>query len=203
MSSNSCLSGPYLLQVQNLSGGPGAEAVFENLSFSWPAGLSWVQGDEGTGKTSLLRILAGNLNPISGRVRRSKGGVFWADFKHPSHDSLAVHACWDSLKGQYPLWCTELVNDLSEALDMERHRHKRLDMLSTGSRRKVMLIAALASGATATLLDQPFDSLDSTSVRIVKSFLAEASAHPSRAWIVADYEVPEDMPITSLLKLGA
>jgi ABC-type multidrug transport system ATPase subunit len=201
MSSNSCVLHPNLLQVENLSGGPGTEAVFENLSFSWPPGLSWIMGDEGTGKTSLLRILGGALRPFSGSVHVSPGGVFWADLSHSTHDHLTVQACWDNLQSQYPLWRSDLLEALCQALDMERHRHKRLEMLSTGSRRKVTLIAALVSGATLTLLDQPFASLDSSSVRIVKDFLSEVADQKNRVWIVADYEVPEDLQLSSLLKL--
>jgi ABC-type multidrug transport system ATPase subunit len=64
-----------------------------------------------------------------------------------------------------------------------------------------MLIAALASGATVTLLDQPFVSLDQASIRIIKDFLAEAAEQTGRAWIVADYETASDLPIASVLQL--
>ena len=84
---------------------------------------------------------------------------------------------------------------------MNAHRHKRLNMLSTGSRRKVMVIAALASGATVTLLDQPFGGLDLASIRVIKEVLREAADHPNRAWLVADYEVPADVRLASLLCL--
>ena len=102
-----------------------------------------------------------------------------------------------------PQWNSALLQELSEALDMERHRNKPLYMLSTGSRRKVMLIAGLASGATVTLLDQPFVSLDQHSVKTIKAFLREAAEAPDRAWIVADYEAPDDLPLTSVLNLSA
>jgi len=86
---------------------------------------------------------------------------------------------------------------------MTQHLDKRLNMLSAGSRRKVMVVAALASGAAVTLLDQPFAALDLGSVRIIHEFLQEAADHPSRAWIVADYEAPNDMPLASVLNLDA
>lgn len=203
MSSYVAQLGPLLLSVENLSGGPASEVVFENLNFSWSAGLHWIHGDEGSGKTTLLRILAGDLLPMRGVVTASTGGVFWVDLSHSSHDHLTVQTCWDELQSQYPLWRNDLLDDLSQVLDMNRHRNKRLDMLSTGSRRKVMLIGALASGATITLLDQPFASLDAASIKIIKEFLTEAADHPNRAWIVADYVAPEDLPIGSHLKLGA
>jgi ABC-type multidrug transport system ATPase subunit len=123
------------------------------------------------------------------------------DLKGPEHNQTTVQACWDALRADWPRWNEELLQDLAEALDMQQHRHKRLEMLSTGSRRKVMVIAALASGATVTLLDQPFASLDLASIRAIKAFLREAAEHPSRAWIVADYETPDDVAVASVLNL--
>jgi ABC-type multidrug transport system ATPase subunit len=202
MSSSPANLVPLLLQTCQLSGGPAGHMAIENLSFAWSAGLHWVCGDEGCGKTSLLRLLAGDLQPLGGTLKTPPGGVFWADLKGPEHDQTTVQACWDQLQTRHPQWNNELLQNLSEALGMERHQHKPLYMLSTGSRRKVMLIAALASGATVTLLDQPFASLDQASIRVIKDFLHENAEHSDRAWIVADYEVPADLPQTSVLQMA-
>ncbi len=202
MSSSPTTSAAFLLQTHALSGGPADHAVIHELNFTWPAGLHWVCGDEGSGKTSLLRLLSGDLQALGGTVQMPTGGVFWIDLKGPEHDQSTVQACWDTLQARYPRWDSALLQDLCEALDMERHRHKPLYMLSTGSRRKVMLIGALASGATVTLLDQPFVSLDQQSIKTIKAFLREAAATPDRAWIVADYEVPDDLLLTSVLNLS-
>lgn len=202
MSSSRTPSVSFLLQTHALNGGPAGQVVIHQLNFSWSAGLHWVCGDEGCGKTSLLRLLAGDLQPHSGTIQRPPGAVFWADLKGPEHDQIPVQACWDTLHAQFPHWSGELLQTLSEALDMEQHRHKPLYMLSTGSRRKVMLIAALASGASVTLLDQPFVSLDQNSIQVIKAFLRDASSVRDRAWIVADYEAPADLPLTSLLNLS-
>ena len=94
-------------------------------------------------------------------------------------------------------------DELAQALDLHAHRHNRLNMLSTGRRRKVMVIAALASGATVTLLDQPFGGLDLASIRVIKDFLREAAEHTHRAWLVADYQAPRDIPLASVLDLDA
>ena len=202
MSSSPVHFAPFLLQAHHLSGGPAGHKVVQSLIFSWSAGLHWVCGDEGCGKTSLLRLLAGDLQPLSGTVQTPPGGVFWANLKGAEHDQTTVQTCWNQLQTRYPQWNNELLQDLSEAMDMERHRHKPLYMLSTGSRRKVMLIAAMASGATIILLDQPFVSLDQASVRVIKDFLHETAECPDRAWIVADYEAPDDLPLTSVLNLS-
>jgi ABC-type multidrug transport system ATPase subunit len=185
-----------LLKIEALTHGP-----IQNLSFTWPAGLSWICGDEGTGKTTLLRLLAGDVQPTAGKVTAPEGGVFWVDLQDAAHDNSTVQACWDALRTRHPHWHDDVLNDLAEALNMNPHREKQLHMLSAGSRRKVMVVAALASGAAVTLLDQPFAALDLASIRIIQDFLHEAAEHPSRAWLVADYEVPASFQTTRVLQL--
>ena len=185
------------ITIEGLTLGP-----IHNLSFSWPAGVSWICGDEGTGKTTLLRLLAGDVQPEAGQVVAPEGNVFWVDLQDAAHDSTTVQACWDALRRRWPNWNESLRQDLAQELDMQQHADKRLNMLSAGSRRKVMVLAALASGADVTLLDQPFTALDLASIRILHEFLHEAAEHPTRAWIVADYEVPSDLPLACVLNLG-
>ncbi len=186
----------FQLAVQNVTCEP-----LHHLTFAWPPGVSWVCGDEGQGKTTLLRLLAGDLHPTTGQVLTPEGGVFWADLQDAAHDTTTVQACWEALRAHYPRWNQDLLQDLAEELDMTQHLDKRLNMLSAGSRRKVMVVAALASGATVTLLDQPFAALDLASIRVIHEFLQEAAEHPSRAWIVADYEAPTHLPLASVLNL--
>jgi ABC-type multidrug transport system ATPase subunit len=186
----------FHLAVQNITSGP-----LQHLTFAWPPGVSWVCGDEGKGKTTLLRLLAGDIQPTTGQVITPGGGVFWVNLQDAAHDTTTVHACWDTLRAHYTHWNQDLLQDLTEALDMTPHLDKRLNMLSAGSRRKVMVVAALASGATVTLLDQPFAALDLGSIRLIHEFLQEAADHPSRAWIVADYEAPKHLPLASVLNL--
>lgn len=188
---------PPLLSVHQLTHGP-----IQNLTHQWSAGVNWVCGDEGCGKTTLLRLLAGDVQPISGTVSLPAGGVFLANLQDAVHDQTSVTECWTTLRQRYPNWQEDLQHDLTDALGMTPHLDKRLNMLSAGSRRKVTLIAALASGATVTLLDQPFAALDTVSIQLVLDFLHEASDHTQRAWIVADYEVPHDFRLADVLNLS-
>jgi ABC-type multidrug transport system ATPase subunit len=187
----------FLLEVQGITCGP-----IHNLSFTWPAGVSWICGDEGTGKTTLLRLLASDVQATAGQLIAPQGDVFWVDLQDAAHDITTVQACWDALRARWPNWNDVLLHDLAQELDMQQHVDKRLNMLSAGSRRKVMVLAALASGAAVTLLDQPFAALDMASIRILHELLHEAAEHPSRAWIVADYEAPSDLPLACVLNLA-
>ncbi|WP_291939119.1 hypothetical protein [Limnohabitans sp.] len=119
----------------------------------------------------------------------------------PLHDSDTPVQCWAQLRASLPAWSDETKNELIEALQLAPHLDKRLNMLSTGSRRKVGLVAALASGATVTLLDQPFVSLDQASIRSLQAFLAQRAQNTERAWLIADYEKPAHLPLVSVLQL--
>ena len=140
-------------------------------------GLNAVTGDEGSGKTRLLRELS-----------ESRSDALWLDLRLPEHDEQTPEEVWAQLQSRCPRWDAELQADLSDALDLQDHLGKRLFMLSTGSRRKVALVALLASGATLTCIDQPYAALDIPSARLIRECLEDAAGHPSRAWIVADYE---------------
>jgi len=147
-----------------------------------PPGLVAVTGDEGTGKTQLLRRLA------------QAPGAFWLDLALPGRDDQLPQQVWDGLRPGWPAWNPQLQQDLVEALDLQQHLDKKLFMLSTGSRRKVALVALLASGATVTCLDQPFAALDAGSARVLRGFLADVAGHPGRTWVVADYQADPRLP---------
>jgi ABC-type nitrate/sulfonate/bicarbonate transport system ATPase subunit len=79
---------------------------------------------------------------------------------------------------------------------------KQLFMLSTGSKRKVWLTAAFASGAAVLLLDEPFAALDAPSIAFVKEQLQGISAHAGRAAVIADYAAPSGVPLAGVIDLG-
>ena len=56
-------------------------------------------------------------------------------------------------------------------------------------------------GATVTLLDQPFVSLDAVSIRALQDMLSSQAAASDRAWLIADYETPALIPLAAVHRL--
>jgi ABC-type multidrug transport system ATPase subunit len=147
-----------------------------------PPGLVAVTGDEGAGKTTVLRRLG------------EEPSALWLDLSLPGQDEHTPQQVWDSLTARCPGWNASLQLDLVDALGLQPHLGKQLFMLSTGSRRKVALVGLLAGGAAITCLDQPFAALDAASARVIREFLADMADHPTRTWVVADYDADARLP---------
>lgn len=179
------------------------------LSAVFTPGVSLVCGDEGTGKTTLLRVLAHQA------VRQDsvRGGslhtppteqVFLVDPANLSPDSplnaMGVGEYWRTQAQQYPGWREDVLQEMASALGLVPHKDKSLFMLSTGSRRKVMLAASIASAAPLVLWDQPFASLDLASVKVLKDVLQQAPTQ-QRTYVLADYLPPEGVRLNCTLSL--
>lgn len=162
-------------------------------------GLVAVTGDEGAGKTGLLRRLCEHLVDVD---RRANCPALWLDLSLPGQDGQVPGQVWEALRQRCPLWDRPLQQELIEALGLHPHLGKTLSMLSTGSRRKVALVGLLASGAAVTCLDQPFAALDASSTRVVREFLADVAEHMTRTWVVADYAADPHLPWRRHVALG-
>jgi ABC-type multidrug transport system ATPase subunit len=200
-----------VLQAHSLGFGyPSQPSLLSNWSADIAAGVTWVGGDESTGKTTLLRLMAGELTAHSGSMEINgiplneqpqiyRNQVAWADPRTQAFDAVTPQSYWDGLRKKYPAFSDALLADLVVGLALNTHLSKSLYMLSSGTKRKVFLAGALASGAAITLLDEPFAALDKASISLVLELLQEAATHPSRAWVVADYVAPPGVALKSIL----
>ena len=205
-----------ILRVQGLRFAyPQQAALFADWSARIPAGVSLVRGGESSGKTTLLRLLAGALPAQAGQLQIHgisldaqpdvyRQHVFWADPRTDIHDQTTVLDYWSLLRARYASFDPGILGGLLEGLSLTEHQHKPLYMLSTGSKRKVWLAGAFASGAALTLLDEPFAALDTGSIRFVLQLLANEAAkhHPPRAWVVTHYEALGEVPLAGTINLG-
>ena len=202
-----------VLQIDGLCLDLSQRELFADFSTSIPTGVTSVQGGEGSGKSTLLRLMAGEMAAKSGRFQINgatladqpqayRDQVFWVDPRSNAFDAITPVTYWAAVQKRYPAFDSELLTDLVDGLSLVPHQDKTLYMLSTGSKRKVWLAAAFASGAVVTLLDEPFAALDKTSINLVLELLKEAAVHTTRAWVVADYTAPASVPLAASIFLG-
>jgi ABC-type Mn2+/Zn2+ transport system ATPase subunit len=194
-----------LLSVQGLRFAyPGATSpVLDGLTVALPAGVGLVCGDEGRGKTTLLRLLAGQLAPAAGSMQFAgrplqPSQVACMDPQHAERQDQVVQDVLDEL---VPPALRPQLAELLPGLDLLTHLPKPLYQLSTGSRRKVFLAAALAQSAPLTLLDQPFMALDRPSVDFLCACFRAWTHQPDRLLLIADYLPPQDVPLAFTLDL--
>lgn len=190
-----------MVHLRGLSVRFGDRTLFGGLQARLLPGLHWVLGDEGSGKSTLLAVLAGRCTPTSGSVERAAGSVYLEDLTDPRWDAQTPDAWLADQRALHPAWDPARAEALIDAFALGPHRAKPLCQLSAGSRRKVGLVAADASGAALTLLDQPFAALDQPSRRALLNVLRAAAASTDRVWAVADYVWPDDAPGSSVLNL--
>lgn len=204
-----------VLQVQGLGFGyPRHPPLWADWSARLAPGVSWVRGGDGRGKTTLLRVLAGDVPASAGRLQLHgvdlqgdaqayRRQVFWVDPQTTVFDPMTALDYFRTLAAGYPALDLPGCLALAAELSLQPHLEKPLYMLSTGSKRKVWLAAAFASGAALTLLDTPFAALDKASAALVRELLEEAAGHGTRAWVVADTDWPAaSLALAGTLDLG-
>lgn len=201
------------LQVEGLSCRVGGLALFERWSCQVGPGITLVQGGEGRGKSTLLRLLAG-LQPADAGVLQLgalrldadpdayRAQVFLADPRTDVFDQITPLAYLATVQARFPGFAASQLAGLIEGLSLTDHQHKPMYMLSTGSRRKVWFAAAAACGAPLTLVDEPFAALDKRSIAFVCEVLRAAGQRQDRVWILADYEAPAGVPLAGTIDLG-
>ena len=182
-----------LIRVAGLGCSYPGVALLHDLSFDIAAGLTLVRGGDGRGKSTLLRLLAGEQRPDAGTVEQLAATLFWDSPARPEEDALTGLQWLQARRGHFAAWDAQAQDALIEGFGLAEHIAKPLYMLSTGSRRKVWLVAASACQAQVTLLDMPYAALDGPSARLLSEVLTDAAGNPDRAWVVADYGLPASL----------
>lgn len=194
-----------VLRVAGMSFAYPKRHLFAQWSHEFGAGLTWVRGHNGDGKSTLLKLLAGALTPhLGGIALPGSAGlpdldvvrdplayrrkVFWCGPGAVPFDHLSPAEYFGFMRNLYPDFDdAELARHVT-AFMLHPHLAAPLDTLSTGTQRKVWISAALAAGTPATLLDEPVNALDADSLAHLMSVLDQRAQDPARACIVVSHE---------------
>lgn len=202
-----------VLQIDRLCfGHPGQALLFDGWSAAVPAGLTLLEGDTSRGKTSLLRLLAGELHGtgsftlaglrIDSDAAAWRRKVCWIDPRDAAWDALRPDELMAVQRARHPGFDEAAWQRHLDTFELQPHRAKAMFMLSTGTRRKVALAASLSAGCALTLLDEPTAGLDRPAVDGLAQALGEAAGQAGRAVLLASAWGLEDrLPLASTLSL--
>ena len=170
----SCISGNDVLSVENLSKSFGSQTLFQNICFEIKRGEHVaIIGDNGTGKTTLLKILNEVTAADTGLFRLgSKVKIGYYDQEHQVlHMNKSI---FDEISDDYPtLTNTQIRNTLAAFLFTGDDVYKLIKDLSGGERGRVSLAKLMLSEANFLILDEPTNHLDIASKEILEKALNE------------------------------
>jgi len=167
------------LIVNNLSCQRGYKLLFENLSFELNSGeVLKVSGPNGSGKTSLMKLLAGLSSFETGSIDYDDTKInserYNLDFLYLGHlAALSPElSCLENLKYTMRLGNDNLDLDFSDALKkvgLEKFENELVGKLSAGQKKRIALSLLFITQSKVWLLDEPFSALDSKAIKIIET----------------------------------
>ncbi len=168
--------GDIVVEADNLAKSFGDRIIFDNMTFSLPAGgIVGVIGPNGAGKTTLFKLITGAEEPSAGVLR--VGDTVEFAYVDQERDSLDPDkTIWEVISGG---------NDVITLGDREMNsrayvsrfnftgtdQQKKVNMISGGERNRVHLASLLKQGANVLLLDEPTNDLDVNTMRSLEEAL--------------------------------
>ena len=170
--------GEQVIEVESLEKGYGGEPIFKDLTFSVPRGaVVGLVGPNGTGKTTLFKMIAGEEQPDSGSLKLGSTVQLSYVDQH-RHDLDAENTVFQEVTGG-----TEHIEIAGKTINSRSYvgrfnfkgpdQQKKVGELSGGERNRVHLAKLLRRGGNVLLLDEPTNDLDVTTLRNLENAILD------------------------------
>lgn len=202
---------PHQLSLQNLACQRGERVLFRALDYDFHSGdFVQIEGHNGIGKTSLLRIVAGLAQPMEGEVRwdseaiSAQREIYHQQLLYLGHLSGVKPelTAWENLRFYQRISLAEQGDDALWAVLEKVGLLGREDLpaaqLSAGQQKRIALARLWLSRAPLWILDEPFTAIDKKGVEILTALF---DAHAEQGGIVL-LTSHQDVPSARLQKLN-
>ena len=192
----------HTLQVEGLHFHFDTRPVFADFTARMEAGVTWLRGANGMGKTTLLKLVAGAMAPQHGRIRFGphdsaaqplayRLASFYCGGDVPDLPWLTVQEFLDLHLALYPAADAGRVGAQLDAFAIAGVLPQALSTLSLGQHKKVQLALALALPVGLLLLDEPFNGLDAAALAYLRGELEQRAAARSATIILTSHVDPQ------------
>jgi len=199
-----------LLQTRNLSCIRNDRQLFERLDIGLEAGqMLVVEGPNGCGKTSLLRILTGLRLADGGEVLwRGEpidrlAGDYFEQVNYVGHHDGVKHelSCLENLRLARAMGVPSKqdLDDILDKVNLYAYGETEVGSLSAGQKRRLALARLLATDALLWILDEPFTSLDKASMALFSELFEQHLERQGVIVITSHHDI--SLPTRSLQRL--
>lgn len=197
------------LTASNLTLFRGERLLFKGLSFALnPGELLLLEGPNGSGKTSLLRAIAGLLELESGSVSWNEtplhkerqlfqNSMVWMSHKAGLKGDLTLVENLHYESNLRPQTAVEF-GDVLKQLGISRLTRLPIRSLSAGQQRRVALARMLFSAATVWMMDEPIANLDAEGRKLVTDMIRRHLDKGGMAIVAAHQDIELDVPTTRI-----
>ncbi|MHB0754721.1 ATP-binding cassette domain-containing protein [Polaribacter sp. M15] len=192
-----------VLEVDNIELNFGSKQILNAIYFKAEKGqVTGILGSNGSGKTSLLRIIFGELRPNNKLIRIDHKPILNALYKNEYIKYLPqFHSIPNSFtikKAFYYFSCSvdAFVNDFP---NFKKYKNLRFSELSGGERRLIEVYLHIKSDAKIILLDEPFSHLAPLYIEKIKEIIAIEKKH--KIFVITDHLFKDILDISDAIYL--
>ncbi len=193
------------LQLSDISVQRGDKILIENLNETWrPGDFVQIEGHNGIGKTSLLRILAGLALPKDGRVLWNGENIhqvrenYFANLLYVGHQSGVKPELtpWENLKFYQKITASqqgdEILWDVLEKVGLFGREDLPASQLSAGQQKRIALARLWLSKAPIWILDEPFNAIDKQGVQNLTTLFEQHCVQGGVVILTSHQRIPSD-----------